>query len=158
MPKPAAHGKETGKVTTETELIAETADNRLRELAGCLLREMAASGPRYRLREVIAYAEAFVIAGRELENAQTGAVTRWSAADAMTVNEISIPTIEARQSGKLLTCAAALIAYHFRRLAPQYGKARYALLAAIRNAGFVRSPEWIAQQREPRRQKIGSHE
>ena len=145
-------------MTTETELIAETADSSLRELAGCLLRELAGSGPRYRLREVIAYAEAFVTAGRDLENAQIGAAARWSAADALTVKQLSIPTIEARQSGKLPTCAAALIAYHFRRLAPQYGKARYALLAAIRNAGFVRSPEWIAQQREPRRQKTGSRE
>ena len=80
VPKPA------GKVTTHPESIAETADNSLRELAGCLLRELAGSGPRYRLREVIAYAEAFVTAGRELENDQTGAATRWSAADAMTVN------------------------------------------------------------------------
>ena len=70
MPKPPTHGKETGKMTTETELIAETADSSLRELAGCLLRELAGSGPRYRLREVIAYAEAFVTAGRDLENAQ----------------------------------------------------------------------------------------
>jgi hypothetical protein len=145
-------------MTTETELIAETADNRLRELAGCLLRELAGSGLRYRLSEVIACAEAFVIAGRDLENAQIGAATRWSAADALTVNQIDIPTIEARQSGQLLTCAAALIAYHFRRLAPQYGKARYALLAAIRAAGFVRSPEWIAQQGEPRRQKTRSRQ
>ena len=96
-------------MTTETELIAERADNSLRELAGCLLRELAGSGPRYRLREVIAYAEAFVIAGRDLENAQIGAATRWSAADALTVNQRSIPTIEARQSGQLLTCAVSII-------------------------------------------------
>jgi hypothetical protein len=143
-------------MTTETELIAETADNSLRALAGCLLRELTGSGTRHRLREVIAYAEAFVIAGRDLDNGHTGAATQWSAARALTVNQVTIPTVEAWQSGRLLTCAAALISYHFRRLAPQYGKAQYALLAAIRNAGFVRSPEWIAQQEEQRRKKTRS--
>jgi hypothetical protein len=146
------------KMTTETELIAARADNSLRELAACLLRELAGSGTRYRLREVIAYAEAFVIAGRDLDHAHIGAATQWSAARALTVNQVTVPTTEAWQSGQLLTRAAALISYHFRRLAPQYGKARYALLAAIRDAGFVRSPEWIAQQGEPRRQKTRSRQ